>query len=194
MPKAILLNGPPRCGKNYIANLLSLNIETDSQILGFGHYLKRSCHAQIYGGPAWDWDPDIWDSIKDEPLAILHGISWRQFYIKYSEEFIKPAFGPWFFGQKLVESANGAPLILVPDSGFQPEADVVVRAFGPENVKLVQVHRDGCNFKRDSRSYISLSSQGVQTFSIVNEPGHDERLASQLSLVAESLGFHYEKR
>ena len=194
MPKAILLNGPPRCGKNYIANLLSLNIETDSQILGFGHWMKRSCHSQIFGLDGWTLDPESFDSCKDTPQEYLEGLTWREFYIKYAEEFARPTLGLDYFGKKLIESYDDSSLLIIPDCGRIEETHHVVEVFGPKNICLVQVHRDGCNFKRDSRSYISLSSQGVQTFSIVNEPGHDERLASQLSLVAESLGFHYEKR
>ena len=63
------------------------------------------------------------------------------------------------------------------DSGFVPEAVPIVKMFDAENCTLIRVHRKGCDFSGDSRSYIDL---GVKTIDVEN-PG-DTIAGLQLAL------------
>ena len=165
MKQIILLNGPPRCGKNTIANAIPYHA-----IIGFSHHLKRCVHAMHFGAAGWAMDPDAFDAVKSEPLAMLGGRSWRQEYIRFSEEFVKPVYGNDWFGEQFVKAAMAAPelRVIVPDSGFREEAERTVCEFGPENVTLIRIHRDGATFAGDSRSYIDLADLGVACFDIDN--------------------------
>ena len=63
--------------------------------------------------------------------------------------------------------------MVVSDSGFDYEAEPVVRHFGAEHTFLVRLYRSGCDFKGDSRGYISLSHLGVREIEYQNQSGVD---------------------
>jgi hypothetical protein len=185
--RIVLINGAPRAGKNTLAAMIHAMRPSDSNVIGFSHHLKRCVHAIHFGLGTFDMDPDYFDRVKNEPQAMLNGLSWRQEYIRFSEEYIKPQFGKEWFGQKFVEAAqrNPAKLIIVPDSGFRQEAEVVIRAFGFDNVYLVRLHREGCKFTGDSRSHISLEDLGVPDHDLINETGNLGRLEQHAKLIAQ---------
>ncbi len=164
MKRITLLNGPPRCGKTTIARAVG------GDVIGFSYHLKRMVHGIYLGRDGWDLDPDAFDAVKGDPQAHLSGMSWRQAYIHYSEQVIKPLHGEGWFGEMFVRAAQQSPHdhILVPDSGFRGEAVRVVEAFGPENVTLIRIARPGASFDGDSRSYIDLSDLGVRCYDMAN--------------------------
>jgi len=82
--RLILLNGPPRCGKDTALGLiakhqLELSLGMVRHIM-VAEPLKDACHAFLNARPANDAD-------KDKPIG-LYGIemTWRQFYIHMSEK------------------------------------------------------------------------------------------------------------
>jgi hypothetical protein len=168
MTKLILLNGPPRSGKNTLASILQAGLTQPAEIIGISHHLKRMVHAIYLGAGGWDLDPDAFDAVKDVPQAILDGKSWRQMYIHYSENVIKPLHGKEWFGKQFMQAARKHPLVLVPDSGFPQEAEYAIREIGPENVLLLRLYRDGYTFAGDSRNYISLKQHGVVEHDLTN--------------------------
>lgn len=182
--KVILLNGPPRVGKNTAANMLA--VEFDCAIIGFSHHLKRMVHGIYLGREGWDMDPDAFDGCKDEPQAMLSGMSWRKAYIFYSEQVIKPLHGKDWFGSQFVKAAtaSGADIVVVPDSGFVQEAERTVREFGAENVRLVRIFKDGCSFDGDSRGYIGLKHLGVVEHEINNVHGQPQIMRDQMERLA----------
>lgn len=160
--KFILINGPKRTGKTSAAKMVAHEY-TEVEIIGFSYHLKRFCHGIYLGREGFEMDPDIFDDCKEVPQTILSGMSWRQVYIHYSEQVIKPLHGEEWFGDKLLETAikSGKELIVVPDSGFRREAERLVRAVGPDNVVLLRKHRPNHGFEGDSRNYVDLSDLGV---------------------------------
>jgi len=44
--------------------------------------------------------------------------------------------------------------LVIPDSGFAEEVFPIVEEFGEDNILLLRIHRKGCDFSRDSRSYL----------------------------------------
>ena len=127
-------------------------------------------HAIYLGRDGWDLDPDHFDAVKGEPQPLLDGLSWRKVYIALSEDYIKPRHGHEWFGSRFMEAAHatGAEMLLVPAGGFRREAERVVRELGADDVRLVRLHREGCTFAGDSRSYIDLSDLGVVCTDVVN--------------------------
>lgn len=71
-------------------------------------------------------------------------------------------------------------LIAVPDSGFVEEAEEVIKAYGPDSVLLIRLHRVGRDFAGDSRSYISLP---VKTVEIHNDDSLDWLREDLLTIV-----------
>jgi energy-coupling factor transporter ATP-binding protein EcfA2 len=170
--KIILINGPPRAGKSTLAKMLH-KLEPHSQVLGFSYHLKRMVHGIYFGRAGWDMDPDCFDDVKTIPQDMLDGKTWREMYIFYSEKVIKPLHGKEWFGTKFVEACK-MPFVFVPDSGFVEEAERVMRYFGPDNLTLVRLYREGATFAGDSRSYIELP--GVFTTECMNVSGRVDHL------------------
>lgn len=170
-----LLNGPPRCGKDTLGGMLEEQLLGTGVQLKFAKALKEKVHASLglldhNGRPL---PHDAFEPRKDEPLIEFHGVSPRQAYIEFSEGYAKPLWGPGIFGEWLVEeivklNVSRISHVIVTDSGFRSEATVLIDRFGADNVRLVQIRRDGCSFDGDSRSYIHLADLGVKTYSILN--------------------------
>lgn len=184
--KVILINGPPRVGKNTAANMIS-EVVPNCQVIGFSHHLKRMVHGIYLGRAGWDLDPDAFDNCKDTPQTMLAGMSWRKAYIFYSENVIKPLHGKEWFGEQFCRTANlsCADLVVVPDSGFVQEAERTVREFGAANVRLVRLYKDGCTFVGDSRDYIGLKHLGVTEHEIINVHGQPQIMRDQMERLVE---------
>lgn len=161
MPGAtvVLLNGPPRCGKD-TAGVHLAQLIPNSMVVKFAGPLKRMTHI-AYGLPVIP--DDFFEQLKDKPLDAFFGLTPRQAYIKMSEEQIKPFLGVDHFGKLLRrciwrEYCAGKRVFFVTDSGFGPEAVPVINSIGNNNTLLLRLHAEkrGVSFAGDSRSYISL--------------------------------------
>lgn len=167
--KVILLNGPPRCGKDTAGKAIVTAL--GGEVAKFADALKVATHA-LYG---MTWKAaDAFEDTKEIPSGCFFGRSARAAYIEVSERMVKPVLGQEFFGrvlaQKLVQRRDaGCALVAVTDSGFAHEATPVVNAIGAKNVLLVRIHAEarGCSFRGDSRGYIELL--GVATMDVLSD-------------------------
>lgn len=155
--RVVLLNGPPRAGKDFAAAAIIREFH-GAGLVKFAGPLKRATH-EAFG--LTDRADAHYENCKDEPHPDFGDLTPRAAYIAMSEQGIKSAFGHGHFGRAAVNRmrnlySRGLQLAVVSDSGFVGEALEVVKAFGPENVLLIQLFRDGYSFKGDSRSYINL--------------------------------------
>lgn len=174
IPKIVLLNGPPRAGKDTIAQQMVTLQGERVRIVKFANELKKMAHA-AFGlvGLA----PDAYEGhLKDTPIQVFHGKTPRQTYIALSELFVKPFLGQGFFGaalrrtmREMVFSQNlhAGHVFAVSDSGFAGEAQELISWVGAPNVLLVRIHRPGTSFEGDSRSYIELPD--VRTIDVQND-------------------------
>ena len=152
--KFVVLNGPPNCGKDTIAN-------TTVELHGWRKYkiadpLKLGAHALLgdsldimkYEGLA-----------KDEPQEDLFGKVPRDWYIYLSEEVLKKNFGKDILGHIAVKFLSRLPhaVVIVSDCGFMEELDPLINAFGAKNFYIVQMFRNGCTYANDSRGYLDLA-------------------------------------
>lgn len=193
--KVLLLNAPPRSGKDTLARMIAEKIPDRCAVIGFAHHLKRMVHGVYLGREGWDLDPNYFDAVKEQPQEILTGMSWRQAYIHYSEFVIKPLHGKEWFGEQFMRAARATKkdLIIVPDSGFAEEAARVIREVGHKNVRLVQLYREGCDYTGDSRSYIDLFSWGVRNVNVRNEQGDPSKMFDRVyEIVKEMFAVDYE--
>lgn len=189
MPKIILVNGPPRAGKDTAQEAVP-----DSVRAKFAQAVKEGTHA-AFGLSLTDYPMDVFEAVKDEPNTLFFGKTPREAYIAYSEMFMKPFTGDQeVFGKLLIRWIEGVEMewdvynlpplpFIITDSGFLPEAEALVREYGAENIKLIRVHREGCNFDNDSRSYINLDHLDVDSEDVVNEDIGDYK--QEIKLIVE---------
>ncbi len=178
-PKLIVLNGPPRCGKDTLAKNYERATLKLVRHVKFARQLKVMTH-RLYGVPNPE-DYEQFDETKDEPnFEYFYGLTPRQAYIGVSETYIKPTHGLSFFGIKLVELMKTfqeqaiVQCFVSSDGGLEEELLPVVEHCGAKNILVVKITREGYTFKGkgDSRHYYSeefLSKLGVESKQLVND-------------------------
>lgn len=183
MKKILLVNGPPRSGKDTVGRIVS-ELVPDVHVTKFAHALKSATHA-LFLGLHGEFDKLDMSSMEDNCLVCsddayyeaqkdvpgmvrFFGITPRKAYILVSEVLCKPTLGKQVFGDILADAIErrSEEYIVVTDSGFVEEAGPLVKRFGVENMDLAQVSRPGCNFRDDSRSYIQFP--GVRLHRVSN--------------------------
>lgn len=208
--RVVLLNGPINCGKGFIAQALIKRLGGTEQEFKEQLYIET---AKLFSVNL-DWFKEqATDRIlkekrseelilfPDEYLALYeylgkkvdeadypYFITPREALIFTSELVKKPLHGKDYFGlataNKMLEGNN-----YVSDSGFKEEAVVQVEQFGVENVLLVRIHRDGCEFSsQDSRGYINLNEYGVATLDLDNNHDIEEVVTTIADFMYVNLG------
>lgn len=178
MTVVVLVNGPPRVGKDTAAEGV-LKHFLFARMLKFSDPVKNGTHA-AYGLHV---GTNYFEMVKDEPQDCFFGLTPRQAYIAHSEKYMKPMHGKNVYGKIFVNRLREmweVPLIVTPDSGFVDEATPVIAELGPDHILLIRLHREGCNFERDSRGYLDLPS--VRTINIENR---DDKATFQTIVVSE---------
>lgn len=170
--KIVLFNGPPHCGKDTVSEMMEKSFK--GAVRKFAGPLKRAVNA-IYLTDYERFLEEDSPERKSLPSGAFFGKSCREVQIAISESLMKPLHGKEVFGKLLakdlirdVQRGTKGPFF-ISDSGFVEEAEVLCKEFGPTNIMLVRVHREGCDFSKDSRSYIYLDHMGVQSVDLVND-------------------------
>lgn len=158
--KVIIFNGPPNSGKDALGAKLAQLL--DAPILRFKDGLyKETAH---YLGES----PMNFIAIASDRVAKEKNFRWtngevmtpREALIHVSEEVIKPERGADYLGKllanRLVDGWN-----VVTDGGFEEEAAAVAKA--ADELHIVGLYCDGCSFEGDSRRYLPLWMEGVDS-------------------------------
>jgi len=172
MMHCVAIQGPPRSGKD----TAGFYIKTEFEALGYhailckaAGWLKTTVAKHAFGEFPVMNEADI-ERVKDQ-LIPGRDITFRQALICFSEQYAKPMFGADFFGKKLVEQmlvleANYTEfygmhakevVFVMTDAGFEEEQIPVQNCMGKEFYSIVQMHREGCDYSYDSRSYFCLN-------------------------------------
>ena len=142
----IIFNGPPRSGKDTAAKFIQ-------QEFGYEHReLKFSLHEFVKA--EWGLIDEEWEEMyesKDLPYEELGDLTPRQVMIEMSENYMKPKFGPCIFGRLLSASMKSYQDYVISDCGFREEIQPLVEKFGEDQIIVVRIHRDGCDYSSDSR-------------------------------------------
>lgn len=168
----VALNGPPKTGKDEIANYLAFGSVCSSDTLFIPVQFKWKLNQLvkvIFSLSDEEWDRMTEREQKELPQERLGGLSSRQALIKVSEEIIKPAMGEEYFGwalaNRITEYITEIPTryseteirnvcFVSSDSGFISEIRPIIKLVGAENLLFVRLHRDGYTFQGDSRTYL----------------------------------------
>ena len=177
--KIILLNAPPGAGKDYAATHLVNNLK-NCKLDKFARVLKERTHA-LYGFA--DRDFTYYEETKEIPTKDFLGLTPRQAYIKVSENYFKPTHGNKVFGELLSQELDKTTeeVIAISDSGFKEEAEVLIDKYGPSNIYLIKIHRDGCDFSKDSRDYIDLENCKSKWIINIGDTSFEEDIISTVS-------------
>jgi hypothetical protein len=143
----ILLNGPPRSGKDTVADILSRTFSYEKK--SFALPLKRAIASFFNKDLAWLEDN------KDNPIS--NPTTYRDLLIGLSEDVIKPKLGLTFFGKLLADevSNSAAHDFVITDCGFTEEVhEFISRLYNQYQIHLWRITRPGCSFTNDSREFI----------------------------------------
>lgn len=158
--KIVLFNGPPGCGKDTAAAMVAAAFDEEYYTYHkkFAGPLKAAINA------LFDIPEEQAEELKDR-IDPLWKRRLRDEYIWFSEACCKPRFGNDFFGVLMMRELNAIrnahldiePLIAISDSGFSEEVEALLHSphINESDILLVQIHREGCDFVGDSRSYIN---------------------------------------
>lgn len=157
----IILNGPPGCGKDTLANQLTkvINNSVSSRFKNVLYRRMAEKHNLELGYViAMCNDRDL----KDIPSELFEGLSPRQELINISENEIKVKYGQEGVATKtLMDMLDiedyGRKTFVFSDGGFPAEVSLlkrVLKRYGLVNFILVRINKDGCTFEGDSRNYI----------------------------------------
>lgn len=169
--KILLVNGPPRSGKDTMGGVLSRLARTKTKHVldtKLAKALKEMAHdafCEVKG-----LSHDTFEDCKDVPQQRLGGRTWREVYIAFSEKLCKPLFGQDYWARLVLDEIDlneqDYPLdyVIITDCGFQVEVDSIVDWAGGRGhtVVLLRMSREGCDFSKDSRETVDLRGRGTR--------------------------------
>lgn len=182
-PKLILLNGPPRSGKDTAAKFLENHINSVSTALTSHEKLSAPLKEIFAAVLELEIGPDFvvpYYEKRKEDLVETFGVSFRQFQIDCSEKFMKPLYGQDIFSRILLHRIHDFDgICLVSDCGFQHEFDYLS---SKADVALIRLFRKNCDFANDSRQYVR---GGITDFDVFNSSDDLGPLHASLAEVAQ---------
>lgn len=148
----LLFNGPPGSGKDEACSYFC-QYPYYFKHLSFKHELFKATISHFQVDYNWFFDGYTREQ-KDISDPFLDGHSRRSALIYVSGEIYKPAHGKDIWGKQVASNINGNEDICISDLGFESELAPIINKVGDESIAIVQLTRDGCDFKADSRRYI----------------------------------------
>src|SRR3546814_2010095 len=80
--------------------------------------------------------------------------------IDSSESFLKQCYGQDVMARLLIQrNLDFDGILLIRDCGFQIEVDPLEEWFGVENLYMVNLFREGCDFTNDYREYVHTNGK-----------------------------------
>lgn len=165
--KVLILNGPPRCGKDTIAKLLCeaapvLQGEFKSILYDETAKLLRAIGSD-YDVPTEYPHADVVRARNEnratKELPWIGGLSVRRWLQITSEMVVKKDKGEDYFGKAAADLWYGKYIHhVISDGGFVEEVNAVVDKFGQDNVYVVRLRRNNFEFGTDTRTYINGSN------------------------------------
>ena len=150
----ILLNGPPRSGKDTAAEFIILMLgnskvhhdKLSKPIKSSLHYIFNFNRTERKALEAY----------KDHKNRSEYGnLSWRGMQIAMFEH-LKETYGPEVLGNLFLrrDRDNGKKHTVISDSGRKDEIEPIIEANPYKNIGLIELSRPGCNYDGDVREYI----------------------------------------
>lgn len=146
--KIILINGPPRAGKDTAAMIMVRNLRVARH-----HKLSSPLKSGIIkifslsGRDAKDVEEN-----KDVPLEMFHGATYRRAQIDLFL-MLKDTYGPEILGELAVRRMKdmAAGHVIISDAGRDDEIIPLMDKYGSKAIYFLFVSRPGCMFTNDVR-------------------------------------------
>lgn len=179
-PYIIGFNGPPRSGKDTVATALMDLLDNEGVTSIPIH--RQALAATMRDGAAAILGMNLTDKqyseIKDQPLEVLNGATFRRFMIDMSETFVKSVYGQDFWS-RLMYTRNQIwwdkipSILIITDIGFNDEVKFLC-----EHSRLylnVQLSRKDTDFGIDSRKYCwGAPEYGGYNFALDNDESPED--------------------
>jgi hypothetical protein len=152
----IMLNGPPRSGKDTAAKIIMKYLDSVK------HYklsrpLKNGV-LEIFG--INHSDRLYLEEFKDEPAAMLLGDTYRKTQIDLYLHLEK-VYGGKILAQLAILNLNAnrtTKHVVISDAGKTEEAQMMIAQYG-NTCRLIQLKRPGCTFDNDIREYVDVKCE-----------------------------------
>lgn len=178
--RVLIFNGPPRCGKDTVTRYLVSHFSQYVVDLKMAYCLKKAAHS-ILG--MHQIDVEHYNDTKDISMNEFYGATPHKFYIDLAENFIKKRFGPEAFGnawlKRYWDEQHNLKLAIVSDCDFSQELMPLIKIFGSKSMVLIRIHRQGFDFRKDSRGYIPDGFL-PRTFDFENPEGSPMKFISKV--------------
>jgi len=173
MRKMIMLNGPPRCGKDTITlELMKRFNATDGQN---DYVYPFEAHHEKFSQPLKDGVKSIYglpasiEETKDESDERLLGATYRGAQIALFNHLSR-SHGNTVLGQLFsARTVRRDGVFIVSDTGRFDEVFPAIKNFDADSCVVFRIHRDGTSFANDIRQYVSNTDIiGVKSFDVDN--------------------------
>jgi hypothetical protein len=165
----IIFNGPPGSGKDEAASYFK---RCGFKHLSFKYVLFQETISFFGVDEKWFMDGYNDRAVKERPEELLEGMSRREAMIYVSEDITKPALGKDIFGVCVAREIEDGKDYCISDGGFEEELLPLINRVGADNIVLVQLTREGCDYSSDSRRYFNgklIKEYVVQKSTSVNK-------------------------
>lgn len=171
--KIIILNGPPGCGKDTLAELLQRIFGTGTaKITTFKEPMFQIAMAMT-GMSREEWFAMYNNrDLKERRQRELCDKTVRDFMIWISEGIVKPMFGEEQFGKLASKQVQPHGVTIFSDGGFPAEVrELHNNCYKSHMIYIVRLHRGGFSFDGDSRQY--LYGERFHTLDYIDYNLHD---------------------
>lgn len=190
---AVILNGPPGCGKDLAARSIC---EFSPKFFAHREFKQKlfSIVKTLY-----DVDDVTFNKLyndpktKESPSELFNGLSPREAMIFTSEDIVKPAFGKSYFGDSASKNLAVGKINIFSDGGFDEEVIPVCDKITSDHCMIIRIKRPGKSFNNDSRRYLDLP--GIYTVDLENNVTKEDFVTLVLHTILErmnSLGVEFD--
>jgi len=188
MNHVILLNGPPRSGKDEAGHMIAKQLHKLGIPFGIDKMIKPAEDIIKTVTQIDDYTFAMYREEKKDEKLPDKDVSLRQLMISFSEDFIKPNLGDDYLGIWCAERimSRNTPdnyVTIITDTGFQVEHDALVNYDEYKMYHTVQIHRPVTSFDGDSREWVN----GKDKTHVLKNDGSIELLAMRVECLLKDL-------
>lgn len=185
--RIVVLNGPPGCGKDTLANFMALRYPTTT-------HMKLSAPLKHMVAGFYGVDLRTIEQEKDFPATVsTFGKTYREELISVSEDWMKRRHGDDALGRLFINRLHRVPQrdVILSDGGFLNELTPIIAAIGATNMMIIKIVRPEHTFIGDSRGYVTPPNH-VVSCSLHNGSNKFMFLLQGSLIVSQFFGLEFE--